>query len=218
MKNKNKRKKKRKDKRKGLSALPKKRKKEKKGKGKGKNKKNKQLKDNYISGQSEASLKSISGGISHLNNEHINVHDNNTVNFEHAKTCWLFGKWEKLASVDSEKLSHHPNRREFALLVATAHQQLGQYDKAYEYIKAAMKWGCNKRLAAQFLIAGVYNTLGCIYALKHDKNRTTEYFQESIRIGVRREEMDMMGHARALQEISKRGLLPQVEKILGDTL
>lgn len=160
----------------------------------------------------------IIGEMSNLNTDNPNLQSRHTEELEQAKTFWLFGKWEQLVAMDSEKIPQHSNRKELALLLATAYQQLGQHKNASNYINLALKWGCDKRLAAKFLIAGVYNTLGCAYILKQNKKKTNSCFQESVKIGVKKGELKVISQSRTVQEVTKRGLLPDLANLIGDSL
>lgn len=125
-----------------------------------------------------------------------------------AKNLWLLGDWNTLAELDIETLRHHPDRDRFALLTASAHQQLGGHDKARKYTRMALKWGCPPRLVSQVLIAGVHNTLGKVAALKQDNARITRHFEAAVGVGNSRE-TTLVSHARSVREMAHLGLLPQ---------
>ena len=64
-------------------------------------------------------------------------------------------------------------------LVATAWQQLNDQNKTRKYITLARDWGCDKKLIARLLVAGVHNTLGRAAAANHQKNRALNYFRSA---------------------------------------
>jgi len=51
------------------------------------------------------------------------------------------------------------NAQKLALVVAAAWQQAGDHAAARRFMDLAKKWGCDKKLMAQLLVAGVHNTL-----------------------------------------------------------
>ncbi len=134
-----------------------------------------------------------------------------------AKTHWLFGEWQTLAGLDLKALRNHPDRDRFALLAASAHQQLGSHDKARKYTRMAIDWGCPPRVVAQILIAGVHNTLGKAAALKQDESRIAQHFKASVTaIGTR--DAALVSHARSVREMARMGLLPQAVSLVDKEL
>ncbi len=131
-----------------------------------------------------------------------------------AKTHWFFGEWHQLAALDIDSLRAHPDRDRFALLIASAYQQLGEHEKAHKYTRMALDWGCPHQIVAQVLIAGVHNTLGRIAALKQDDARITQHFEASVAaIGTR--DAALVSHARSVREMARMGLLPQAASLIG---
>jgi len=137
-----------------------------------------------------------------------------------AKTNWFFGEWQALAELDLKSVSNHPERSRFAMLAASAHQQLGDHAKAREYTRLALKWGCPPTVAAQVLVAGVHNTLGRAAALKQDETRITRHFEAAVAI-TDSKDSTLVSHARSVREMARMGLLPQaaglVDKKLKET-
>lgn len=138
-------------------------------------------------------------------------HDENAL--ARAKTHWFFGEWHQLAALDMDSLHAHPDRDRFALLTASAHQQLGDHDNARKYTRMALDWGCPPRVVAQVLIAGVHNTLGRASVLKQDEVRIVRHFEASVAaIGTR--DTALMSHARSVREMARMGLLPQAATLV----
>lgn len=141
-------------------------------------------------------------------------------NLARAKALWFFGEWKTLAELDLRTLRRHPQCDRFALLAASAHQQLGDHKKARECTGLALEWGCPPRAAAQVLVAGVHNTLGRIAALKQDEPRIFSHFEASVAIDGNKETA-LVSHARSVREMARMGLLPQatclVDKKLQET-
>ncbi|RLJ20343.1 hypothetical protein DJ031_05935 [bacterium endosymbiont of Escarpia laminata] len=134
-----------------------------------------------------------------------------------AKTHWFFGEWHQLAALDMDSLHAHPDRDRFALLIASAHQQLGHHDKARKYTRMALDFGCLPRVVAQVLIAGVHNTLGRAAALKQDESRIAHHFEASVAaIGTR--DSALLSQARSVREMARMGLLPQAASLVDHQL
>tara|TARA_R110001583_G_scaffold158168_1_gene310093 strand:- start:5983 stop:7353 length:1371 start_codon:yes stop_codon:yes gene_type:complete len=132
-----------------------------------------------------------------------------------AKAHWFFGEWQKLAELDETTLAQHPDRDRMALLVASAHQQLDDHDKAKKFSRMALAWGCPPRVAAQVLIAGVHNTLGKVAALREDAAGIERHFKDSVNIGSSRD-TELVVHARSVKEMAQLGLLPQAASLIDE--
>lgn len=142
----------------------------------------------------------------------------NTADLSRAKAQWFFGEWDTLAAHDLESLQNRPDRERFALLAASAHQQLGRHDQALQYAQKALEWGCAPRLVSQILIAGVHNTLGRIAALSKDEARTIQHFRHAVALAGSEDDADLVSHARSVREMAKLGLLPQAATLLDKEL
>lgn len=70
-----------------------------------------------------------------------------------AKTQWLLGDWESLASLDLTHLEHDPQRAELAALSACAHLQKGDKQSARKSLAAASRWKCSPAFMVRALIA-----------------------------------------------------------------
>jgi len=133
------------------------------------------------------------------------------------KTHWFFGEWHQLVALDLDSLHTHPDRDRFALLIASAHQQLGAHEKARTYTRMSLNWGCPPRVVAQVLIAGVHNTLGRAAALKQDEPRITHHFEASV-AAIGTKDTALVSHARAVREMARMGLLPQAATLVDKQL
>lgn len=132
-----------------------------------------------------------------------------------AKTHWFFGEWDALATLDLNELSDHPDRDRFALLAASAHQQIGNHEQALSLIRLALEWGCPQRLVAQTLIAGVHNTLGRVSALMQDETRIEHHFRLAV---AESKDTTLASYARSVREMARLGLLPQAVSLLDKEL
>lgn len=97
------------------------------------------------------------------------------------RNLWQIGEWESLVTLDSDILEHHPDRAKLALIIASAWQQLNDLIVARGFIKKAKDWGCDKKLIAQIVIAGVHNTLGRVASLNGDEVRAMTHFRDAVK-------------------------------------
>jgi FkbM family methyltransferase len=134
-----------------------------------------------------------------------------------AKTHWFFGEWQQLAALDIDSLHAHPDRDRFALLIASAHQQLGEHEKAHAYTRMSLNWGCPPQVVAQVLIAGVHNTLGRAAALNQDESRIAHHFEASV-AAISTKDTALVSHARSVREMARMGLLPQAATLVDKQL
>lgn len=120
---------------------------------------------------------------------------------ERSRMQWQFGDWNSLTKIDIDTLEHHPQRAKLALVVACAWQQLNDHTIARRFIKLAKEWGCDKKIMAQLLIAGVYNTLGRSAAIEGNDTRAQTYFRLAVKGGGGDERL--ASHARSTNEIGQ---------------
>jgi hypothetical protein len=117
--------------------------------------------------------------------------------FDRARTQWQFGEWSSLADIPEETLGDHPDRVKIALLVGSAHAQLGGGDKAKQWFHKAKEWGCSSHLMARALIAGAENSLGRASALVGDSKRALGHFEGAIRAGMPSCDVALVSRVRA---------------------
>lgn len=101
----------------------------------------------------------------------------------HAQALWQQGDWAALTQIELAQLTAQPLHRERAhlcALVASAWAQAGDQITAQRFLHQALGWGCDKKLAAQILTAGVHNTLGRAAAIAGDQVRLAQHFRQAI--------------------------------------
>jgi hypothetical protein len=102
----------------------------------------------------------------------------------YSREAWQSGNWRSLVKIDLDGLSNHPDRAKIALIIASAHLQLGDKNNvATQFIAHATHWGCDKNLIFKILISGVYNTLGKAAALANQPLDSIKLFKSSIDLG-----------------------------------
>jgi FkbM family methyltransferase len=136
----------------------------------------------------------------------------------HAKASWCMGDWEALADIDPRDHSHHPDRDRLALLVGAAQQQLGQHDAARECVRLALGWGCNPRVVAQILVAGVHNTLARAAALAGDETRVSDHFRAAVLPGTIDSDLPLLSQVRSIREMTRLELFPQAASVMGSAI
>lgn len=99
---------------------------------------------------------------------------------ERTRIQWHHGEWESLVRMGMNSIEHHPERAKLGLVVASALLQQGDSTTARRYLHHAMNWGCDKKLAAQILTAGVHNTLGRAAATAGDQVRMEQHFRLAV--------------------------------------
>jgi hypothetical protein len=104
-----------------------------------------------------------------------------------------------LAEYGVDDVTLHPQRASLALMIAAAHQALGQSAQTRLFVDLARQWGCEPQLIARTLIAGVHNTLGrAIAAAGKQRNRARQHFAEAMEAGggFRSGELRLQGRVR----------------------
>ncbi|MDM8546309.1 class I SAM-dependent methyltransferase [Candidatus Venteria ishoeyi] len=92
---------------------------------------------------------------------------------ELSKAQWQFGDWESLAQLDVKNLESHPDRAVLALLAATGLFQVGEKEKARQYVFLTQKWGCPKQQILKMLASGVYINLGHVATVEKNQNKAS---------------------------------------------
>jgi hypothetical protein len=103
---------------------------------------------------------------------------------ERCRALWRIGDWPALVGYAAGDIERHPQRGSLALMVATAHQALGQTDLTRRFVALARQWGCTPQQIARALIAGVHNTLGraCVAAGKQ-RQHALRHFADALAPG-----------------------------------
>jgi hypothetical protein len=110
--------------------------------------------------------------------------DQQSFDMDLARGYWTFGEWHKLTQIDLKRLERNKDREKLALVIAAAHQQLGQHADAMEFINLAIEYGCNHTTALEMMLASAHTTMARIHAIKNDTDRTVEHIRSSIIFGA----------------------------------
>lgn len=131
---------------------------------------------------------------------------------ERTRAQWRQGEWESLVRLDMNTIEHHPDRAKLGLAVASAWLQQGDSAAAKRYLHHAMNWGCDKKLAAQILTAGVHNTLGRAAAIAGDQVRMEQHFRLAVAGSGNQIERASLGRRHV--ELQRLGLEPTESGVL----
>lgn len=115
---------------------------------------------------------------------------------ERSRTQWQFGDWESLASLERNKLLHHPDRARLAIFAAAGRLQLGQTDDASAFVRSAIEWGASKRLVSQMLISGVHNNLARALTVGGESAHALQHFEAAIAVGAPSSDVRLLVQAR----------------------
>jgi FkbM family methyltransferase len=124
---------------------------------------------------------------------------------DRCRTQWQFGDWSSLCALSEAQIREHPDRAKLALLAAAGHQQHGDMQLSRRWSEQALAWGCERKLLAQILVAGVYNTLARAAAAAGDEPRALSHFRQAVR-GSGGDER-LLVQVRSVREVARMGLL-----------
>ena len=133
------------------------------------------------------------------------------------QSLWRQGDWHSLTRYGVGDFEPHPQRSRLALMVAAAHQALGQAALTRLFVDLALRWGCDPQLIARTLIAGVHNTLGrALAATGKQRNRTLWHFAEAVAAGggVNSGEASLQGRVR--HQLASMRLESDVPRLLDE--
>lgn len=134
---------------------------------------------------------------------------------ERARTQWQFGDWQSLAAIGRDNLEHHPDRAKLVLLVAVGRLQIGASDEARQLLQLAQDWGCSRRLIAQTLISGTYNSLGRAAIAGHQENRALSHFSQAVALGAPGSDTKLLTQARVMTQCKnmEQSVPEQIKKL-----
>lgn len=127
---------------------------------------------------------------------------------DRARMQWQFGDWVTLAAIDWDQVESHPLRGQLALLVGSAHLQLGDQAQARRFLLASRNWGGDREQIARVMVAGVHNVLGRIASIRREESRALGHFAAAVE-GAGGDPR-LATQARAITEIGRLDLFDQV--------
>lgn len=130
------------------------------------------------------------------------------------KSDWLQGNWNALAEIDLKGLQKHPDLAIFAAFKAVGFFHLGVSHEAERYIKLTQALGGASSLMASLLVAGVYNTMGRIEALRQNEDKRKANFQQALSLVPGAEPTPDTLHERSVRELTELGLLSEASALI----
>jgi hypothetical protein len=135
---------------------------------------------------------------------------------ECCRELWREGDWLRLAGMLPQEPVDLHGPANVALMVAAAHMALGQQALAQRFVRVASQWGCDDRLIARVLLAGVHNTLACAaVAGGAYRARAMHHFGEAIAPGASGSSRWKALQARARHQMTLLGMGDEVDSLLG---
>ena len=130
-----------------------------------------------------------------------------------AKAHWMVGEWLELTQLEQAEIEAHSERDRLALLVACAHQHLGDHERTRHYVRMALAWRCDPRLIARLLISDLHSTFGRISALKGDDESMRAHFVSTLSVTGEPANNAAMS-LRAIRELASVGLLMEAATLV----
>lgn len=118
---------------------------------------------------------------------------------EQSRTQWQLGDWGGLTQLTRETLQHHPDRAKLALLAAAGQLQSNNVSAAQQFIRAALDWGCSKRMVSQVLVSGVYSTLGNAAMVGGDNQRALGHFKTAALVGNQKTNSTLLAETQLMR-------------------
>lgn len=129
-----------------------------------------------------------------------------------ARMQWQFGDWHTLIGLSHATVAATQERAGLAVLVASAHQHLGNRHDAERFLRSALSWGAERKSVARILASDVHNSLACSCILANDWSRAVGHFREAVK-GVSGDER-LACQARVVRELARLGLLSEAGRVL----
>lgn len=131
---------------------------------------------------------------------------------------WRRGDWEGLLAVSLDEVERHPQRARVVLMLASAHQAQGSHAQTRSLAGLALQWGCDARLVARVLLAGVHNTLGrAAVASGRLRDRALQHFAQAVEPGGSRSGRHLVLQARVQEQLRQMQMPQESGPLLGVT-
>lgn len=135
---------------------------------------------------------------------------------QRCRDLWRRGDWGALLEVPLDDVERHPQRARLVLMIASAHQALGQHAQVRTLAGLALQWGCELELVARVLLAGVHNTLGrAAVASGKVRDRALAHFSQAIEPGGPRSMRRLALQARVQEQLAQMQMAHETATLLG---
>lgn len=100
--------------------------------------------------------------------------------YDWARMAWSRADWSALAALAPQPLAEEAHRDRLALLVAAGLSQEGSLEGVRRLLEQAADWGASRRMIAQILTSGAYNSLGRAALAAGDGLSPARYFEAAV--------------------------------------
>ena len=119
---------------------------------------------------------------------------------ERVQVFWRLGQWESIVTQEISDIQLNPDRAKIALLIASAHLQLGNLDEGKSLLQFSRENGCPDGLIAKVLAAGIHNSLGIAAMAAGDESLTIKHLSLAIGADFTPEERSPLTNFRSTAE------------------
>lgn len=137
---------------------------------------------------------------------------------EASRTKWKNADWAGLTGLREEQIEADEDRGKVAILVAAAHAQSGDMDRARHFARQAAKWGCHREIMARVLISSVHNSLARAALGLRREAAAQAHFEQAISLVEPRADIALLTQVRRTRESIRMGLFPEAAQALGAEL
>lgn len=133
---------------------------------------------------------------------------------EQATSLWLSGDWKQLIQIGHGATRYVGTDYRLALLLASAHAQVGDFSVASHLFQQAIEEGCEKMHVAGILLSGAYNSVGRASALAGPVDKGLRHFIHAIAVGMPEADAQTWAQSRNIEQLGQLGLLADSEQEL----
>lgn len=137
---------------------------------------------------------------------------------ERCRTKWQHGDWPALAALAERQIENDADRGKVAILVASAHGQMGAPEKARHFAQLALDWGCARKIVLRLLLSSVHNSLGRMTIGLNRPGEARRHFNEAISLGDPRADTELLARTRQIRETARAGFLSQAAETVEQEL
>jgi FkbM family methyltransferase len=144
----------------------------------------------------------------------IEAQDTDAELFDAARSQWLTGDWDALASWHVSEFGNHPRRARIALLVAAALQEVGDSSSAKEAMRQAAEWGAQRRDLISLVIGQTHAALGRAKIATKEFDGAEQHFLACITSIAPNRSAKRHAKDRVFTELVALGWLPDAQELL----
>lgn len=142
--------------------------------------------------------------IKHLSKTTARFADYDSKLLERVQLFWRLGEWESIVIHDIGEIQLNPDRAKIALLISSAHLQLGDIEKGKIFLQFCRDNGCADELIAEVLAIGIHNSLSNAAMAVGDDVLMRKHLNLAIGTDFMNEERLILFNLRSLSERIRR--------------